>query len=94
MRKFVFLPHTKTDKAMNIAIDATRCIKCGKCARVCPSLVFDRPADGTPATVVNPQACIGCGHCVDVCPEDAVRHELFPAGSLHTIDYQAMPSPE
>ncbi len=73
-------------------VDRAKCIKCGKCVRVCPSEIFAIEADGV--VLHDPATCIGCGHCVGVCPEDAVIHPLFPEGKMHRIDHSQMPTPD
>lgn len=77
-----------------IAIDSARCIGCGRCDRVCPSMVFAQERPGERPEVAAPENCIGCGHCVAVCPTGSVLHELFPKERVHGIDRSALPSPE
>ncbi len=72
----------------------TACISCGRCVKVCPSLIFTQEHKGDPVTLRHPERCIGCGHCVDACPQGAVRHNLFPKEKIHPIDYAALPSPD
>lgn len=76
-----------------IDIDATTCIKCGKCVRVCPSLIFAQ-GDDSKITMENKEGCIVCGHCVAACPTGSITHSCFPTQSIHKIDYSAMPTPE
>ncbi len=79
----------------NIQIDITEsCIRCGKCARVCPFEILVQEKPGAPIEVKHPESCIRCGHCVAVCPTDSIRHNLFPAEKIHPIDYTQMPTPE
>ncbi len=70
-----------------------KCIRCGRCAKVCPSgtLLFDKERG---VAVENLESCIACGHCAAVCAVGAVEHSLFPAAKVHKIDYSQMPSPE
>ena len=77
---------------MQIGVKAESCVRCGKCARVCPSGIFVAGEDGIVADKV--QRCIGCGHCMAVCPTDSVEHSMFPKGTVHTVNYAAMPKPE
>ena len=70
------------------------CIRCGKCAKVCPSRILTQEGANEPIAVRHVDECIGCGHCVDVCAEGAVCHEEFPLEKVHPIDYSELPSPE
>lgn len=73
-----------------IKIDQASCTKCGKCIRVCPSMLFSI----NDHVSVNPQGCIECGHCVAACNTSSISHSDFPESSIHKIDYSALPSPE
>jgi len=79
---------------MNISIDSQRCIRCGRCVKVCPSLVFGQEKAGADVCVVAPENCIVCGHCVAACPVAAVVHSEFPADKVHPVDRAQLPSPE
>lgn len=79
---------------MTISIDQDSCIKCGKCARVCPSDIFTREMAGGAIGLNDVENCIACGHCVDVCPTGSVMHGEFPPEKTHTIDYGRLPAPE
>ncbi len=77
-----------------IKIEKESCIKCGKCAQVCPSGIMVKDQSSKEINLIHPEHCIGCGHCVDVCPSDSVIHSDFPAEHVHPIDYSQMPNPE
>lgn len=79
---------------MNISIDNERCIRCGRCVKVCPSLVFGQERAGADVRVLSPENCIGCGHCAAACPTRAVVHEEFPADKVHPVDRAQLPTPE
>ena len=57
-----------------------RCVACGLCARVCPSLAIDVQAAETDLEKerypikfeINMVRCIFCGFCEEVCPEEAI----------------------
>lgn len=78
---------------MNIGIKES-CIRCGRCVKVCPSLIFGQQTPGGDVSLCRPENCIVCGHCVAVCPTGSVAHAEFPAERVHTIDYTAVPTPE
>lgn len=46
-------------------VDNSKCIGCGKCAKVCDMCV-------DPSKTPNSVECIRCGKCVDVCSQDAL----------------------
>ncbi|HHU06895.1 MAG TPA: 4Fe-4S binding protein [Clostridiaceae bacterium] len=45
--------------------DATKCIDCGMCAKVCPMGIY-------PVTEHNSPECIRCRNCINVCPGSAI----------------------
>ena len=49
-----------------LTVDDTKCIHCGKCARVCP---MDVDPTKTPQSV----ECIRCGTCAAACPTGAIK---------------------
>ncbi|RPI05168.1 MAG: NADH-quinone oxidoreductase subunit I [Ignavibacteriae bacterium] len=57
-----------------------RCVACGLCARVCPSLAIEVQAGETELMKerypvkfeINMLRCIFCGFCEEVCPEEAI----------------------
>ena len=57
-----------------------RCVACGLCARVCPSLAIEVQAAETELEKerypikfeINMVRCIFCGFCEEVCPEEAM----------------------
>jgi NADH-quinone oxidoreductase subunit I len=57
-----------------------RCVACGLCSRVCPSLAIEVQAAETTREKerfpekfeINMLRCIFCGFCEEVCPEEAI----------------------
>ena len=76
-----------------IAINDQKCIKCGKCAALCPASVFNSEKQQVPITEY-PNRCIECGHCVAICPSDAICHTTFPTEKVHRINSDILPSPK
>ena len=48
-----------------LRLDASRCVRCGKCAEACRMCV-------DPAETPESMECIRCGKCVSVCPAGAL----------------------
>lgn len=62
------------------AIDAARCIACGKCAEACEFnaiAMLKKP-------LVFPELCHGCGACTLVCPVGAIRENPRAIGVAET----------
>lgn len=75
-------------------VDDMTCIRCGKCVRVCPSVIFSKEPKGGGIELQNVGSCISCGHCVAVCPTSSVVHSDFPLEKVHPIDTTLLPTPE
>lgn len=76
------------------ALDAQKCIGCGRCYKVCPRDVFtlversemvedaddfDDDDEMMVMTVHNALDCIGCKACAAVCPKQCHTHEAAAA---------------
>lgn len=80
--------------SLSIGVVSEKCILCGKCVKVCPSMIFELSKDNKSIQVSNIDSCINCGHCMGVCPSGAVVHSTFPQEKVHKIDYSIYPTSE
>lgn len=78
----------------SIIVNSVSCIKCGKCIKVCPSILFSQNSETSLVEIESIDGCISCGHCVASCPTDSVQHSDFPSEKVHAINYSTMPTPE
>lgn len=51
-----------------LAVDASACVKCGRCTGVCKTGCLD----GKAGTLDN-ERCVRCFNCVSACPKDAIK---------------------
>lgn len=65
MKRFRYLEGVTT-----LALDAKRCVGCGRCLEVCPHGVFSRADDKV--GIQDRDACIECGACALNCPVQAI----------------------
>lgn len=79
---------------LTLAINAERCIRCAKCVKICPSMIWRQEERKGEVKIRELQNCIVCGHCVAVCPTEAVRHSEFPAEKVHAFRYADYPTPD
>ena len=66
---------------VNVAIDAQKCIHCGKCQRSCladPAIL--EPALEGRDCIVRAGDCMACGACIDACPTVALGFKLGRRG--------------
>ena len=63
------LPSRKT--MFRMKIDKERCIKCGKCMEVCPSVAITRQEKEYSITKGD---CMVCRSCAEVCPAGAITY--------------------
>ena len=59
-----------------ITVDQSICIRCGRCAAVCPRGLIHLNHEW-PASTAE-ELCIGCGQCVAVCPVAALDNRQAP----------------
>ena len=76
---------------VQIAIDETACIRCGKCVDVCAIAHVFELTDASSAAV-RPENCWNCGQCVAGCPTDAIDLDAFPLEDCPIIERSDLPS--
>lgn len=71
---------------LNIQIEEESCIRCGRCVKVCPAIIFKQNNAQSEIATQHIDHCIICGQCVAVCPTDSVIHSEFPVSKVHKIN--------
>jgi nitroreductase/NAD-dependent dihydropyrimidine dehydrogenase PreA subunit len=69
-----------------IGIDPGKCIGCGDCVKVCPSIFS--PERGA-IRVGEEESCTLCGHCLAVCPTEAIDHADLDKKEFGVIPQEA-----
>ncbi len=76
MTKYDFIERISTsEKAF---IDRKKCIRCGKCEKVCVFKAIERKD----SFEINPFLCEGCGACKLVCPVNAIKIKEVKNGEI------------
>jgi len=79
---------------LEIRYDADLCGKCGLCAMACALKVLKQEERGTIPRVdeARLESCVRCGQCVAICPRGSLSHSHFPAGTVHPIRSEIVPT--
>lgn len=77
---------------VTIEVDDQSCIKCCKCVKVCPSIIFKQDKPQSKIETHHIDHCIVCGQCVAVCPTGSVIHSAFPEDKVHALNKELLPS--
>ena len=72
-----------------IAVDTQLCVKCGRCAAVCPRGLIR--FDSAWPESANEELCIACGQCVAICPTTALDNEKAPLAEQIPYDAKNLP---
>lgn len=69
-------------------IDATTCVGCGKCKKICPvnAIEMKEEENGRKKCYIVPERCIGCGVCIKHCPTKALQLKSRPHRMLTPLD--------
>lgn len=69
-------------------INRSSCVKCGKCAELCPvgALSAAKDAEGKRTIEFNPEICLGCGVCTRGCRKEAVRLVPRPNRTISPVN--------
>jgi NAD-dependent dihydropyrimidine dehydrogenase PreA subunit len=62
--------HQYYKDVVTLALNADKCVGCGRCADVCPHRVFE--IVGGKTHIVQRDSCIECGACALNCPASAL----------------------
>ena len=55
------------------SIDNEKCIKCGKCAKICSESEYNALSLDRDYICINKEQCVGCSLCSHVCPKEAIK---------------------
>lgn len=67
--------HEKLNKKYHTypSIDKEKCIKCGKCVKICSESEYHALNFDKNCINLNKESCAGCSLCSHVCPKDAIK---------------------
>ena len=67
--------HEKLNKKSHLypSIDKDKCVKCGKCAKICSESEYHALSLDKECVNLNKESCAGCSLCSHICPKDAIK---------------------
>ncbi len=67
--------HEKLNKKSHLypIIDKDKCIKCGKCAKICSESEYHALYLDKDCMHINKEQCAGCSLCSHICPKEAIK---------------------
>ena len=67
--------HEKLNKKSHTypSIDKEKCVKCGKCAKICSESEYNALNLEKDCVFLNEKSCVGCSLCSHVCPKQAIK---------------------
>ncbi len=67
--------HEKLNKQSHVypSIDKEKCIKCGKCVKICSESEYHALSLDKENLSINKDQCVGCSLCSHVCPKEAIK---------------------
>ena len=74
-----------------ITIDVHKCLLCGDCLKVCPTIFFLEEGQ---IITKEEEHCTLCGHCLAICPAEAITHADLPEGEFLPLRPDSQISPE
>lgn len=63
-------------------INRDKCVKCGKCERVCPFTCITMEEEYPEMVKRKIKACVKCCHCAAICPTEALSFPNMPCKSI------------
>ena len=55
------------------SIDKNKCVKCGKCAKICSESEYHALSLEQECVNINKELCAGCSLCSHICPKEAIK---------------------
>ncbi len=83
-REFIPLVHKNIPPEEFLKVVAAKCNGCGKCAIVCPSILWKMHQGKAQLVEDFKQKCLECGACWQVCDPLAISFD-FPKGGFGII---------
>jgi len=75
---------------LKITIDDKACVGCTLCVDVCPTKVFELPAEDSLPKVAKEKECFGCLSCAEICPATAISHTGLTLSASYHHDRSAL----